>query len=274
MAYIMIEGPEGAGKTEGAARLFAGIKSAGYDVMVNHEPGNGTLGTLVRATLSGIKKHDYERLKSFIRDGSEIELLLDHLTSNEYRGPKVIDTIKSDYSTIKGLIHDDTVFDKLLESMSAANKIDVESLQLLFTAVRSEDMKRLKPFLERRDMAVISDRGYPSTITYAESSGPNKAYADFLKLINSRFPKPDKLFILYAPPEILLKRVQQRGGIEERFDKLESIRNISDSYRRNFPDAFYIDASQSREKVYEELFNETMRVLNKLGVSPVYKTAD
>jgi thymidylate kinase len=270
MAYVMIEGPEGAGKTEGVASLFASLKAMGYDAMVVHEPGNGTLGTLVRSTLSGIKREHHEHLKAYVKDGSMTEHLFDNLTRSGYKGPDALDTIIGDYSKLKELMRDGSTLDRLLGALASAKEIDIESLQLLFTAVRSEDMKRLGPFLARKDLVVISDRGYPSTITYAESNGPNKDYVDFLKYINSRFPKPDLLFVLYAPPEVLLNRVQKRGGTAERFDELETIRNIGESYRRNYADAFYVDASQSREEVHKRILDETKRLLRKLAVQPVY----
>ncbi|EQD58862.1 thymidylate kinase, partial [mine drainage metagenome] len=141
-------------------------------------------------------------------------------------------------------------------------------------AVRSEDMKGLAPSLARKDTVVVSDRGYPSTITYAESNGPNEEYARFLKFINSRFPKPDILFVLKAPAEALLQRVQKRGGPEERFDRLETIRNLINSYERNYPDAVYIDASQSRMGVRAELLMHTMKLLRRTDVKPIYRTAN
>ncbi|MCL5102364.1 MAG: thymidylate kinase [Candidatus Marsarchaeota archaeon] len=271
MAYIMVEGAEGAGKTEGVARLASDLKVAGYDVLEVHEPGNGTLGTLVRSTLSGIKKDHHERIKSYFRDKSETEQLLEHLINNAQYNEDSLKTIKEDYAAIKSMVRKDSTFDRLLGALTVAKEIDVESLQLLFTAVRSEDMKRLAPFLAKKNMAIVSDRGYPSTITYAESNGPNPEYVKFLKSINSRFPKPDLMVVLTAPPEVLLSRVQNRGGPEERFDRLETIKNIDESYKRNYPEAIYIDASQSREKIHTELLEHSISTLKRLDVKPVYK---
>ena len=270
MAYIMVEGPEGAGKTEGAAGLSTILNAKGYDVHVVHEPGNGTIGTLVRSTLSGIRKDHNEKLKSYFRDGSETERMLDRFANDAQAGIESLSTIAGDYTAIKDMVRKDGTLDRLLGALTVAKEIDIESLQLLFVAVRSEDMKSLAPFLARKDMAVVSDRGYPSTITYAESNGPNAEYVEFLKLINSRFPRPDLMMVLSAPPEVLFGRVQKRGGTEERFDRLETIRNIGESYRRNYPEAVYIDASQSREKVSAEMAEHTIGMLRKLGVKPVH----
>ncbi|MCL4403506.1 MAG: hypothetical protein M1500_03415 [Candidatus Marsarchaeota archaeon] len=270
MAYIMIEGPDGSGKTESASRLLASLKDAGYDAIAVREPGNGTLGTLVRSTLSGISAGNYNDMKSYFQDGSGTERLLDRIAG---KACDVIDAqernaLTSNYAAIKGLLRSDGVLDRLLNALTTAKEIDIESLQLLFTAVRSEDMKRLSPFLAKKDTVVISDRGYPSTITYAESGGPNAEYVEFLKLINSRFPRPNLMFVLSAQPDILFKRIQVRGG-RERFDSPETIRNLIESYKRNYPDAVYIDASQSREKVHEEIMGHVISLLRKLEVRPI-----
>lgn len=266
----MIEGPDGSGKTESASRLLTALKSAGYDAIAVREPGNGTLGTLVRSTLSGISVDHYNVMKSYFQDGSETERFLGSLASKACDGIDVraLGTLTSNYAAVKGLLRSDGVLDRLLGALTAAKEIDIESLQLLFTAVRSEDMKRLYPFLVKKDTVVISDRGYPSTITYAESGGPNAEYVEFLKLINSRFPRPDLLFVLSAQPDILFKRIQARGG-RERFDSPETIRNLIESYKRNYPDAVYIDASQSREKVHEEIMGHAIGLLRKLEVEPI-----
>ncbi|EQD61177.1 Thymidylate kinase-like protein, partial [mine drainage metagenome] len=126
MAYIMVEGPEGAGKTEGAAWLVTTLKTAGFDVLPVHEPGDGTLGTLVRSTLSGIKRDHHESLKSYTRDGSEMERLIAHLTTETYNGPDVLDTIRSDYTNIKEMMRRDSAFDKLLSALTVAKGIDIE----------------------------------------------------------------------------------------------------------------------------------------------------
>ncbi len=107
--------------------------------------------------------------------------------------------------------------------LKAEWKVDMRTLQLLFSADRAHHLSRvINPYLEK-GINVISDRYILSTLVF----GSLEESLDWLKQINSNFPEPDLTFILNVPGQVCAERIaKSRFGFEifETADKLERIR--------------------------------------------------
>ena len=75
---------------------------------------------------------------------------------------------------------------------------------------------------------VICDRYFASTLAYQSASGLDR---DWLYSINSKvIREPDVHILLDVDPEISLTRVGKRGEKVSRFEKLDYLRKVRDSY--------------------------------------------
>lgn len=133
---------------------------------------------------------------------------------------------------------------------SSAERPSLLSLQLLFTADRNEHVIAYKGVMESKDVILVSDRYYFSTVAYGSAAGIS---AEYLKLINSIFPKPDLSIILEAKPEIVMGRIDRRGQ-KEIFEHVEFLNKVQSAYRSEFPDAVFIDATKPLEAVHEDVY--------------------
>ena len=133
---------------------------------------------------------------------------------------------------------------------SSAERPSLLSLQLLFTADRNEHVIAYKGVMESKDVILVSDRYYLSTVAYGSASGIS---AEYLKLINSIFPKPDLSIIFEAKPEIVMGRIDRRGQ-KEIFEHVEFLNKVQAAYRSEFPDAVFIDATKPLEAVHEDVY--------------------
>ena len=133
---------------------------------------------------------------------------------------------------------------------SSAERPSLLSLQLLFTADRNEHMIAYKGVMESKDVILVSDRYYLSTVAYGSAAGIS---AEYLKLINSIFPKPDLSIIFEAKPEIVMGRIDRRGQ-KEIFEHVEFLNKVQAAYRSEFPDAVFIDATKPLEAVHEDVY--------------------
>ena len=102
-------------------------------------------------------------------------------------------------------------------------KVDMKTLQLLFTADRAYHLQmEIEPLL-KKGINVISDRYILSNLAF----GSLEEDLEWLKKINSKFPEPDLTFILNVPGKVCAERIaKSRFSFEifETADKLEKIR--------------------------------------------------
>ncbi|MDI6825661.1 MAG: dTMP kinase [Candidatus Aenigmarchaeota archaeon] len=143
----------------------------------------------------------------------------------ERRGLKVFVTKEPTNSLIGGVIR---------AVLKKEWKIDMRTLQLLFTADRAHHLRmEINPMLER-GINVVCDRYILSTLAF----GSTEEDLEWLKQINSKFPEPDLTFILNVPGKICAERIaKSRFGFEffETAEKLEIIRknylDLKDFYK-------------------------------------------
>ena len=144
------------------------------------------------------------------------------------------------------------------------SKVADSVLAYLFAADREDHVQQtIFPALKQGSM-VISDRYYHSSLAYQSLS----LDFDFVHTINSNFPKPDITFFLYLEPEISFERVQLRGLPVERFETLDKLRSIANSYKKvldfcqqNGEHIVEIDAKMSIEEIHQLIISHVATLL-------------
>lgn len=117
--------------------------------------------------------------------------------------------------------------------------MDVETQFFLFNAARRDHvMNKIKPALIN-DQIVICDRFFDSTFVYQNEIGEDLIYMCQHKATD--FLYPDITFIIDIPPEIAMKRLEERGNLNS-FDK-----KPIDYYIKN-RDLFYIIAEKHSKR--------------------------
>jgi dTMP kinase len=113
-----------------------------------------------------------------------------------------------------------------LKPGNAASVLADSVLPFLFAADRRDHLDReIIPALQR-GAAVITDRYYHSSLAYQSLSIGMPAVAD----LNERFRAPDLTVFLDLDPEISLARIEARGEQVERFEALDRLQQIHESY--------------------------------------------
>ncbi len=177
-------------------------------------------------------------------DGSGLstqsQMLKDYLMK---KGKNVVLTKEQTTGMIGGLIK---------SSLKKEWRTSPLALQLLFAADRAHHLKAdIEPAIKENKI-VICDRYIFSTLAFGSIGVDMK----FLKLINSKFKKPDITFIIDTPPSVCLNRIaKSRFGLElfERKKELEEVRKNYLSLRRYFPNVFVIKGNRKKEQVFGDI---------------------
>lgn len=140
--------------------------------------------------------------------------------------------------------------------------LDPQEELALFLRDREDNVKRnILPALSQGKI-VILDRYYFSTMAYQGARGIDPVY---IRKLNEAFaPKPDMVFILHLPAREGLKRISHRRRKDILFEQeayLEKVEAIFQSLKgRNF---YHLEASQSKQKLAEIIFNRVISLLKK-----------
>lgn len=131
-----------------------------------------------------------------------------------------------------------------------------DAVQLLFCADRAEHVESvLQPAIEE-GTTIVCDRYSLSTVVYGTATGIDKQW---LKDVNSAFPKPDLLFILLPPFEVCMERIGRRD-VNDQFEKQSLQRRVYDEYKNvEDPNAIFIDTSKSKSAVAQEIMDHVGR---------------
>lgn len=148
------------------------------------------------------------------------------------------------------------VFDRLSQqsvpAICFAEPTKYETGQFLRKFLRGEielsEEDQIQAFLKDREVSlkknilpslaegkiVLLDRYMYSTAAY--QSGPDLTAQEILKRnLEQGFPQPDLLFYLDLDPELALARMEGRENAKERFESLEVLRKIRNSYESILP---------------------------------------
>jgi dTMP kinase len=137
-------------------------------------------------------------------------------------------------------------------------------LPFLFAGDRQDHLDRqILPALAK-GRAVVTDRYYHSSLAYQGLSVGLPAVAQ----LNEGFKAPDLTFFLWLSPEISFERVQLRGEAVERFETLDHLRSVAESYetvlaycRSRGENIVKIDASKTIEEIHKLIIGHVEALL-------------
>jgi dTMP kinase len=180
-------------------------------------------------------------------ESTQVELLAKWF---EKRGLKVFVTKEPTNSLIGGIIR---------VVLKKEWKVNMKTLQLLFTADRAHHLQtEINPML-KKGINVVCDRYILSTLAF----GSLEEDLEWLKQINSKFPRPDLTFILNVPGKVCAERIaKSRFGFEffETAEKLEIIRKNFLSLKNFYENTYVIEGNNRKP---EEIHEEIVKIVEK-----------
>lgn len=144
----------------------------------------------------------------------------------------------------------------LRSALRKEKELSKEAIQLLFFADRAEHLaNEILPAIQRNEI-VICERYLWSSIAYGVAEGVDQTW---LENIAKGFLIPDYTFFLNLPSEVSIKRIEERGAKEERFER-EHILTIVKKTMTTLAErcaftnrATVLDASESREQIFSRI---------------------
>ena len=130
--------------------------------------------------------------------------------------------------------------------------MDSRTLQLLFTADRSEHLEKvIRPALDKGKV-VISDRYFYSTLAY----GSIDLDVSWLFKVNRFALSPDLTIFIDVPPDVYLKRLKKEQSKQELFEKKEQLQKVRKTYLnlvQNFPEMIVVDGMGNQKEVFTQI---------------------
>ncbi len=166
-------------------------------------------------------------------------------------GKTTLSNMLKDYLTLnKGLrviVTKEPFSEEIINLIEKLGWKDPITLTLLFAADRAIHIN----WLSKQDADVfILDRYYFSSIAY---QGALSGDQDWIKAVNSKFPKPDIGILLDLPVEIALSRIikNDKFNFNEKISSLSKVREKYLELAKEY--GFYvIDAAKEKEKVLKD----------------------
>lgn len=171
---------------------------------------------------------------------TQTELLNDWLTGKGYRTKKIVEPTTSDIGK---------VIRKELLNPESTNDINQQRLTLLFAADRLTLKKEILDAKDSKDINIISDRSFYSSICYQNNSSVDK---DWIYEVNLHTPRPDLTILLDLDEKEAITRCDR----EEAFENIQFLEKT----RKNYLDLLEIednivvvDAKDSLNDVQEKI---------------------
>lgn len=171
---------------------------------------------------------------------TQTELLNDWLTGKGYRTKKIVEPTTSDIGK---------VIRKELLNPESTNDINQQRLTLLFAADRLTLKKEILDAKDSKDIIIISDRSFYSSICYQNNSSVDK---DWIYEVNLHTPRPDLTILLDLDEKEAITRCDR----EEAFENIQFLEKT----RKNYLDLLEIednivvvDAKDSLNDVQEKI---------------------
>lgn len=171
---------------------------------------------------------------------TQTELLNDWLTGKGYRTKKIVEPTTSDIGK---------VIRKELLNPESTNDINQQRLTLLFAADRLTLKKEILDAKDSKDIIIISDRSFYSSICYQNNSSVDK---DWIYEVNLHTPRPDLTILLDLDEKEAITRCDR----EEAFENIQFLEKT----RKNYLDLLdiednivVVDAKDSLNDVQEKI---------------------
>lgn len=171
---------------------------------------------------------------------TQTELLNEWLTGKGYRTKKIVEPTTSDIGK---------VIRKELLNPESTNDINQQRLALLFAADRLTLKREILDAKDSKDIIIISDRSFYSSICYQNNSSVDK---DWIYEVNLHTPRPDLTILLDLDEKEAITRCDR----EEAFENIQFLEKT----RKNYLDLLEIednivvvDAKDSLNDVQEKI---------------------
>ncbi|RLE82129.1 MAG: dTMP kinase [Thermoprotei archaeon] len=140
-------------------------------------------------------------------------------------------------------------------------RTDPQTLQLLFAADRSHHVEHYIVPALKEGKVVISDRYMYSSFAYGSLS----CDYEWLKRINSKFPKADMLILLDLEPEIAIRRIKRGRFGFELFEDIKRLHRVRSNYLKILEEysGFIVNTNRSIKEVHGEIVRIVERALEK-----------
>ncbi|CAG4979583.1 unnamed protein product [Colias eurytheme] len=152
-----------------------------------------------------------------------------------------------------------TEIGKVINSyLTSKNDLPDEAIHLLFSANRWERLRDIIKTLEAGTTIVV-DRYCYSGVAFSAAKGLD---LNWCKSSDVGLPKPDKVFYLTIPLEVMQKR---KGFGNERYEVPEFQKKVIKTYQELKEDDWdVLDADRTPEEIQEDLLKRTLNILNTI----------
>ncbi|EEB15345.1 thymidylate kinase, putative [Pediculus humanus corporis] len=150
--------------------------------------------------------------------------------------------------------------------MQFPEDLNDQTVHLLFSANRWENQPKMVKLLHE-EVTLIVDRYSFSGVAYSAA----KPGMDFKWCYKPEIglPKPDLVFLLYVPVNVLKKRI---GFGEERYENNDFQQSVFDNYIKMKDDTWHlIDASKNINEIHEDILKQTQRIIHEVKNSEIKK---
>lgn len=244
--FIVLEGPEGGGKSTQARLLVRAMEENGYPVLFTKEPtDDGLFGKLVRFIYQS--KSLYDDLPAELNRC---------IYSRDYE-------LMRETANNAGKVHL-AHFEDIAREIAAGNYHNLAMLmQLGYIFDRHDHRVRVEIPALGQGKYVVSDRDFLSTLAYGAGEGLDWKHLLSLhyEILGKDFILPDLTLLLDVPLEIGMARtLKKQGGATEYFDdpaRMTRIRNAYHEVVKEIPKSdllvTVIDGSSDEETVHGEI---------------------
>ncbi|XP_045497365.1 thymidylate kinase [Colias croceus] len=152
-----------------------------------------------------------------------------------------------------------TEIGKVINSyLTSKNDLPDEAIHLLFSANRWERLRDIIKTLEAGTTIVV-DRYCYSGVAFSAAKGLD---LNWCKSSDVGLPKPDKVFYLTIPLDVMQKR---KGFGNERYEVPEFQKKVIKTYQELKEDDWdVLDADRTPEEIQEDLLKRTLNILNTI----------
>ncbi len=252
--FIVLEGPEGGGKSTQAKLLARAMEEKGYPVLLTKEPtddkdpaGGSLFGKLVRFIYQC--RSLYEKLPA------ELDRCI----------------YGRDYGLMREMAHEAgrrhlAHFEDIVGEIKRGNHINLAMLmQLGYIFDRHDHRVRLEIPALGQGKYVVSDRDFLSTLAYGLGEGLDwkRLLSMHYEILGKDFIVPDLILLLDVPLEVGLERtLKKQGGKTEYFDDPERMTKIRNAYLEIVKQPplsdlriVMVDGSRDEEIVHREIMD-------------------